>query len=313
MFDNILDAALSKWLQHTPSDSDHIVISSRIRLARNFRDTLFTNKNDGAALHHVDSIARGLVTTLKNSDNQDYYCISLDKLSDTERAILVEKHLISPVMAEKMPYRSLLVSDDASVAIMVNEEDHLRIQTMEAGLNLIDAFHHAERIDDAIDEKQPFAFNESFGYLTACPTNVGTGLRASVMLHLPALAMTGRINRLVRSIVQLGYSVRGLERKCRQTLVHNDKDGLEDHLWRSYGILRYARSISGQESLEKLSDVQLGVDLDILPTWSSDSFNELVAITRSNFLHKYMGKEEASPQERDNYRATVIREKLSQK
>ncbi len=148
---------------------------------------------------------------------------------------------------------------------------------------------------------------------------MGTGLRASVMLHLPALAMTGRINRLVRSIVQLGYSVRGLygegsealghiyqvsnqrtmgiseadtieqltkivegiiaeERKCRQTLVHNDKDGLEDHLWRSYGILRYARSISGQESLEKLSDVQLGVDLDILPTWSSDSFNELVAI-----------------------------------
>ena len=100
----------------------------------------------------------------------------------------MEKHLISPVMAEKMPYRSLLVSDDASVAIMVNEEDHLRIQTMEAGLNLIDAFHHAERIDDAIDEKQPFAFNESFGYLTACPTNVGTGLRASVMLHLPALA-----------------------------------------------------------------------------------------------------------------------------
>ena len=325
MFDNILDAALSKWLQHTPSDSDHIVISSRIRLARNFRDTLFTNKNDGAALHHVDSIARGLVTTLKDSDNQDYYCISLDKLSDTERAILVEKHLISPVMAEKMPYRSLLVSDDASVAIMVNEEDHLRIQTMEAGLNL-----------------------------TACPTNVGTGLRASVMLHLPALAMTGRINRLVRSIVQLGYSVRGLygegsdalghmyqvsnqrtmgiseadtieqltkivegiiaeERKCRQTLVHNDKDGLEDHLWRSYGILRYARSISGQESLEKLSDVQLGVDLNILPAWSNDSFNELVAITRPNFLLKYMGKEEISPQECDNYRAAVIREKLSQK
>lgn len=266
----------------------------------------------------------------------------------------MEKHLISPVMAEKMPYRSLLVSDDASVAIMVNEEDHLRIQTMEAGLNLIDAFHHAERIDDAIDEKQPFAFNESFGYLTACPTNVGTGLRASVMLHLPALAMTGRINRLVRSIVQLGYSVRGLygegsdalghmyqvsnqrtmgiseadtieqltkivegiiaeERKCRQTLVHNDKDGLEDHLWRSYGILRYARSISGQESLEKLSDVQLGVDLNILPAWSNDSFNELVAITRPNFLLKYMGKEEISPQECDNYRAAVIREKLSQK
>ena len=352
MFDNILDAALSKWLQHTPSDSDHIVISSRIRLARNFRDTLFTNKNDEVALHHVDSIARGLVTTLKDSDNQDYYSISLDKLSDIERAILVEKHLISPVMAEKMPYRSLLVSDDASVAIMVNEEDHLRIQTMEAGLNLMDAFHHAERIDNSIDEKQLFAFNESFGYLTACPTNVGTGLRASVMLHLPALAMTGRINRLVRSIVQLGYSVRGLygegsdalghmyqvsnqrtmgireadtieqltkivegiiaeERKSRQSLLHNDKEGLEDVLWRSYGVLQNARRVNGKEALTKLSDIQLGVDLNILPQWGKDSFNELVAITRPNFLSKYAGNDNLTDIERDSYRAKVIRQKLS--
>lgn len=351
MLNHILDAPLSDWLETNDSDGEHIVISSRIRLARNFDGLLFTNKQDESSLQQVDSIARGLVSTLSKVDNRNYFSISLDKLSDTERAILVEKHLISPAMAEKLPYRSLLIADDASVAIMVSEEDHLRIQAMEPGLRLIDAFNHANRIDDAIESKHTYAFHSKFGYLTACPTNVGTGMRASVMLHLPALAITGRINRLVRSIVQLGYSVRGLygegsealghiyqisnqrtlgaseldtieqlekivegiiaeERKCRQILLHNDKASLENRLWRSYGVLQYARLINGQEALEKISDVQLGIDLDILPIWEHTSFNELVSITRPNFLHKYMGRDNVTSNERDAYRATVIRQKL---
>ena len=167
---------------------------------------------------------------------------------------------------------------------MVNEEDHLRIQSMASGLQLQQAYDHAVQIDKAIEAKHPYAFDERFGYLTACPTNVGTGLRASVMLHLPALTMSGRITRLIRSIIQLGYSVRGLygegsealgaiyqisnqrtmgiseeatieqltkivegiiaeERKSRQSLLHNDKEGLEDVLWRSYGVLQYARRV----------------------------------------------------------------------
>lgn len=351
MLDHILDSPLSHWLKDSALNDEHIAISSRVRLARNFEGFLFTNKNDEHSLKEVDSIARGLISTLTKADNREYSSISLDKLSNTERSVLVEKHLISPVMAEKLPYRSLLVSNDASIAIMVNEEDHLRIQAMEPGFRVMDAFKHATAIDDAIESKYGYAFHEQFGYVTACPTNVGTGMRASVMLHLPALALTGRINRLVRSIVQLGYSVRGLygegsdalghiyqisnqrtlgdseldmieqlekivegiiaeERKYRQSLFHNDKAELEDRLWRSYGILQYARRIDGKEALEKLSDVQLGMDLGILPKWKAHSFNELVTITRPNFLNKYIGKDNITTNERDGYRATVIRQKL---
>ena len=349
MLDTILDSPLSQWLHHDTDVTDHIVISSRIRLARNFDGLLFTNCNDISALEKVNAISRGLLQPLKDADGHQYSNISLEQLSQSERAVLVEKHLMSPALEEHLPYRNLIVSDDAYIAIMVNEEDHLRIQSMAPGLKLQQAYNHAVQIDKA---KYPYAFDERFGYLTACPTNVGTGLRASVMLHLPALTLSGRITRLIRNIIQLGYSVRGLygegsealgciyqisnqrtmgiseeatieqlikivegiiaeERKSRQSLLHNDKEGLEDILWRSYGILQYARRVSGKEALSKLSDIQLGVDLEILPFWGKDTFNELVAITRPNFLSKYLGSENLTDTDRDSYRAKMIRQKLS--
>ena len=352
MLDTILDSPLSPWLQHDTDATDHIVISSRIRLARNFDGILFTNRNDTSSLEKVNIISRGLLQPLKEADGHQYSNINLEQLSERERAILVEKHLMSPALEEKLPYRNLVVSDDASIVIMVNEEDHLRIQSMVSGLRLQEAYEHAQTIDKAIEAKYPYAFDERFGYLTACPTNVGTGLRASVMLHLPALTISGRITRLIRSIIQLGYSVRGLygegsealgniyqisnqrtmgvseedtieqltkivegiiaeERKSRQSLLHNDKEGLEDVLWRSFGVLQYARRVNGKEALTKLSDIQLGVDLEILPSWSKDSFNELIAITRPNFLSKYAGNDDLTEIERDSYRAKVIRQKLS--
>ena len=352
MLDTILDSPLSPWLQHDTDATDYIVISSRIRLARNFDGILFTNRNDTSSLEKVNTISRGLLQPLKEADGHQYSNINLEQLSEHERAILVEKHLMSPALEEKLPYRSLVVSDDASIVIMVNEEDHLRIQSMVSGLRLQEAYEHAKKIDKAIEAKYPYAFDERFGYLTACPTNVGTGLRASVMLHLPALTISGRITRLIRSIIQLGYSVRGLygegsealgniyqisnqrtmgvseedtieqltkivegiiaeERKSRQSLLHNDKEGLEDVLWRSFGVLQYARRVNGKEALTKLSDIQLGVDLEILPPWGKDSFNELIAITRPNFLSKYAGNDDLTDIERDSYRAKVIRQKLS--
>ena len=352
MLDTILDTPLSPWLQLDTDATDHIVISSRIRLARNFDGILFTNRNDTSSLEKVNTISRGLLQPLKEADGHQYSNINLEQLSERERAILVEKHLMSPALEEKLPYRSLVVSDDASIVIMVNEEDHLRIQSMVSGLRLQEAYEHAKKIDKAIEAKYPYAFDERFGYLTACPTNVGTGLRASVMLHLPALTISGRITRLIRSIIQLGYSVRGLygegsealgniyqisnqrtmgvseedtieqltkivegiiaeERKSRQSLLHNDKEGLEDVLWRSFGVLQYACRVNGKEALTKLSDIQLGVDLEILPSWSKDSFNELIAITRPNFLSKYAGNDDLTEIERDSYRAKVIRQKLS--
>lgn len=352
MLDTILDSPLSSWLQLDTDATDHIVISSRIRLARNFDGILFTNRNDMSSLEKVNTISRGLLQPLKEADGHQYSNINLEQLSERERAILVEKHLMSPALEEKLPYRNLVVSDDASIVIMVNEEDHLRIQSMVSGLRLEVAYERILKIDKTIEEKYPYAFDERFGYLTACPTNVGTGLRASVMLHLPALTISGKITRLIRSIIQLGYSVRGLygegsealgniyqisnqrtmgtseedtieqltkivegiiaeERKSRQLLLHNDKEGLEDVLWRSYGVLQNARRVNGKEALTKLSDIQLGVDLNILPQWGKDSFNELIAITRPNFLSKYAGNDNLTDIERDSYRAKVIRQKLS--
>ena len=210
MLDTILDSPLSQWLCQDTEATDHIVISSRIRLARNFDDILFTNREDTVSLEKVNTISRGLLPILKKADGHQYTNISLEQLSQSERAVLVEKHLMSPALEEQLPYRNLIVSDDAYIAIMVNEEDHLRIQSMASGLKLQQAYNHAVQIDKAIEEKYPYAFDERFGYLTACPTNVGTGLRASVMLHLPALTLSGRITRLIRNIIQLGYSVRGL-------------------------------------------------------------------------------------------------------
>lgn len=352
MLDTILDSPLSSWLQLDTDATDHIVISSRIRLARNFDGILFTNRNDMSSLEKVNTISRGLLLPLKEADGHQYSNINLEQLSERERAILVEKHLMSPALEEKLPYRNLVVSDDASIVIMVNEEDHLRIQSMVSGLRLEEAYERILKIDKTIEDKYPYAFDERFGYLTACPTNVGTGLRASVMLHLPALTISGKITRLIRSIIQLGYSVRGLygegsealgniyqisnqrtmgtseedtieqltkivegiiaeERKSRQLLLHNDKEGLEDVLWRSYGVLQNARRVNGKEALTKLSDIQLGVDLNILPQWGKDSFNELIAITRPNFLSKYAGNDNLTDIERDSYRAKVIRQKLS--
>lgn len=352
MLDTILDSPLSSWLQLDMDATDHIVISSRIRLARNFDGILFTNRNNMSSLEKVNTISRGLLQPLKEADGHQYSNINLEQLSERERAILVEKHLMSPALEEKLPYRNLVVSDDASIVIMVNEEDHLRIQSMVSGLRLEVAYERILKIDKAIEGKYPYAFDEQFGYLTACPTNVGTGLRASVMLHLPALTISGKITRLIRSIIQLGYSVRGLygegsealgniyqisnqrtmgtseedtieqltkivegiiaeERKSRQLLLHNDKEGLEDVLWRSYGVLQNARRVNGKEALTKLSDIQLGVDLNILPQWGKDSFNELIAITRPNFLSKYAGNDNLTDIERDSYRAKVIRQKLS--
>lgn len=209
MLEKILDAPIHNWMESNDTQ-ETIVFSTRVRLARNFKDLLFTNLNNEKSLQEMDQMMRSILQDLKKVDAYEYGNISMDKLSETDRAILVEKHLISPMLADNPRYRSLVVREDGAVAIMVNEEDHLRIQVMESGLQLQKALQHAIVIDDAIEQKHDYAFSEQFGYLTACPTNVGTGLRASVMVHLPALVMTNRINRIIRGIIQLGCSVRGL-------------------------------------------------------------------------------------------------------
>lgn len=350
--DNLLDKPLNPWMMGGGPDGD-IVLSSRVRLARNLEGVPFPGRADAKALAAVVEEARRSVADLGGADSHVYMYVAMDKLSPLERNVLVEKHIISPHHAEEPAHRALVVRDDAAVSIMVNEEDHLRIQCLVPGLNLAEALALADRVDDVLEARLTFAYGEQAGYLTACPTNTGTGLRASVMMHLPALVLTKQIGRITAAATQLGLAVRGLygegteaignifqisnqltlghseqeiienlqaiarqvveqERAARQALAAGSPDALADRVWRAYGVLRYARTISGQEALNLLSEVRLGIDLKIITGVGAGVFNELLVATRPNFLQKIAGRAEVEPAERDRLRAQLIREKIKE-
>jgi protein arginine kinase len=328
-----------------------IALSSRIRLARNLCGIPFPNRAADGQLAEVVGQLRGAVDYLKTSDNLNYMFIEMDKLPSLDRNVLVEKHIVSPHYVEHSEHRALIVRDDAVVSIMVNEEDHLRIQCMKPGLNLDDALALANQVDDAVEAKQDIAFNEQMGYLTACPTNLGTGLRASVMVHLPALVITRQINRILNAFTQLGLAIRGLygegteasgnifqisnqltlgyteqgiienlksvaqqvvanERTARNFLLRQSTSALADRVWRAYGVLSFARSMSGQEALTLISDVRLGIDLKIIDEVPACLFNELLVTTRPNYLQKLADKIGIKADDRDHLRAQVIRDTI---
>ncbi|MGB9678893.1 MAG: protein arginine kinase [Thermoanaerobacteraceae bacterium] len=198
-------------------DTD-VVMSSRIRLARNIKDIPFPSIiDDESSLKVINIVKNTLIGN--NSDKagnfKEYY---IGKLDVIERQSLVEKHLISPDLSQNTKNGYVLIKDDNSVSIMVNEEDHVRIQCILKGLRLNDAWDIADRIDDLIEENTDYAFDEKIGYLTACPTNVGTGLRASVMVHLPSLTITGQLNNILNSVSKIGMAVRGLYGEGSQVL-----------------------------------------------------------------------------------------------
>lgn len=207
--ERFISEAISPWMKETGPDDD-IVLSSRIRLARNLDEYTFpilTRKHDGeAVLNNVKS------HVAKHTDDE-LAKLELLLMKETERIqkqVLVEKHLISPHLANDTSYGAVLLSEDESVSIMINEEDHIRIQHLASGLKLKDVFERSNDIDDLLEETLDFAFDEKRGYLTSCPTNVGTGMRASVMMHLPALVLSQQLNRIVPAINQLGLVVRGI-------------------------------------------------------------------------------------------------------
>jgi protein arginine kinase len=185
-----------------------IVISSRVRAARNIKGHTFpclaSDEETAAVLEKISSV-------MVVKENFAEFCYwPMEQISDLEKQVLVEKHLISPFLARESKYGALFLRQDEAVSIMINEEDHLRIQAILPGLQLEEAWREAGLYDDLLEGELEYAFDEHFGYLTACPTNMGTGLRASVMLHLPALIMSGQINRFLGALSQVGLTVRGL-------------------------------------------------------------------------------------------------------
>jgi protein arginine kinase len=200
---------MSKWYIDAGPDSD-IVVSSRVRLARNFEEYPFPQRSSTEDQQKIiDETCHALFTGNPELERR-LTLILFKELQPIQRQVLVEKHLVSKELAESSLETGALISDDEQISIMINEEDHLRIQCLTAGMQLDKAFALCNSIDDTIAEKIDYAFHDKIGYLTSCPTNVGTAIRVSIMLHLPALTMTGYIRAFLESCGKLGLAVRGL-------------------------------------------------------------------------------------------------------
>ncbi|ENH95884.1 ATP:guanido phosphotransferase [Gracilibacillus halophilus YIM-C55.5] len=348
--EQFINEAISPWLKQDGPDSD-IVMSSRIRLARNIEQIPFPIVASQDELEGVLHFVQNHFNHQSFEHYKNLEFVQINELTTTEKQVLVEKHLISPHLANKSNDGAALISKSEQLSIMINEEDHVRMQLYFPGLQLEKALEEAFQIDDWLEEKLDYAFDEHRGYLTSCPTNVGTGMRASVMMHLPALSMTQKMNQMIPAINQLGLVVRGIygegsealgnifqisnqitlgrseqdiienlksvvqklieqERHARAVLMDQSELALEDKVYRSYGVLERSRIIESKETATCLSDVQLGIDLGIITNISKSILNELMVLTQPAFLQQYAGKTLA-PQERDVFRASLIRERLT--
>lgn len=328
------------WYLTNGPESD-VVISTRIRFARNIKDINFINKCDNEDLEKILNIAKEKLS----SKELKFY--RLNDMDDITRLSLVEKHCISPdILRKGIDSTGILINDNENISIMVNEEDHLRIQVISSGLQLENNLNLAHKYDEEISKKIKYAYSEKYGYLTSCPTNVGTGMRASVMLHLPALTMTRRIGKVLDVMNKIGINVRGIygegtdsegnmyqisnkvslgltceeivqnlntviekiivqERNARKYLSEKGID-FEDRICRAYGILANARKMSSKECNKLVSDVKLGIDLGIITNVSPEKINKLNIYTKPASLQKYLG-EVLTQEERDIKRCEVIK------
>ena len=339
---------MSNWYVQTGKDSD-IVISSRIRLARNIKGIPFTTKCKPEDLEKVINIMNNEV----NSLGYGLKLFIMDKIDNVTKLSLIEKHLISPEFVAKTEnsitqnLKAILLNDDENICIMVNKEDHLRIQVFSAGLDLENLKNLIVEIDEKIDEACHYSCDRKYGYLTTCPTNVGTGMKVSVMVHLPALTITGNINKVLQIVNSFGMNIRGLYGEGTQSLgniyqISNNQSlgltedeivknlniitskiieqerlarknltkeplELEDRICRSYGILTNARKLTSEECLKLWSDVKLGMDLGIIEGLTDLKVNKIRINSQSGNLQKYLGNN-LNAYERDIERPKIIKQ-----
>ena len=336
---------MSKWYNSCGNQSD-TVISTRIRLARNIADMPFPSRMSAQQRKEVNLAVKEAIICDSEAAKR-YKYIEMDTLPDITVMSMVERHIISPEFAKARDNKALILSDDESVSIMLCEEDHIRIQVMRSGLSLDEAYAEADRIDDLLGEKLNYAFNERLGYLTECPTNLGTGLRASLMLHLPALEMSGAVNRLASTVSKIGLTIRGtygegtkasasmyqlsnqvtlgisekaaienLKSIAAQAMAQEksarenlDKLALEDSAYRALGTLKFARILSGDEFMKLISRVRLGVATGVVESIPLEKIEELIIDAGAATLQANAGEPLDAP-ERDRLRAKIIRERL---
>lgn len=261
-----ISKAVSSWMSQDGPDSD-IVLSSRIRLARNLDNTLFPTVASNEELRAIIQLFEDQFSNHPFAENDKFELLKMNELQAIEKRVLVEKHLVSPYLAEDSTFGACFLSENEKVSIMINEEDHIRIQCLFPGLQLSKALNAANEFDDWLEQHVDYAFDEKRGYLTSCPTNVGTGLRASVMMHLPALILTQQMNRIVPAINQLGLVVRGIYGEGSEalgnifqisnqiTLGKSEKDIVDD--LKSVVEQLITQERSAREALLKTSNIQL--------------------------------------------------------
>lgn len=335
---------MSKWYIEKGDQGD-VVLSTRIRLARNLDEFPFPSRLDAEGKNRVNSLIK---TALFENDSKDFSYIEMKDLTRRQAVSLAERHLISPEFAAKKDGSALMLSGDEGVSIMLCEEDHIRLQVMKAGLALEEAFDIADKLDSLLDSKLSYAFDDRIGYLTACPTNLGTAMRASVMLHLPALTRCGQISRLASTVSKLGLTIRGAygegsratgdiyqisnqitlgiteetaianlksivlqlvgqERAAAAKMVKNPAD--EDKIFRAYGILKHARLLTTDEFMELASLVRLGAARGILDV-NIEKINELIVNMQPATVSAANENADTAP-ERDKIRAAAVREALA--
>ena len=332
--------------QHGPND--RIVMSSRVRLARNLRDFAFPGwAKKPERVKILEAILPAVSALPEMSDS---FAEAMDNLTALDKQVLVERHLISREHAAKNVGSGLVLNREESFCVMINEEDHLRMQALRPGFQIREAWNAIDRLDSALEKKLNYAFDNELGYLTACPTNLGTGIRVSAMLHLPGLVLAEQINPIIQSVNKLGLAVRGLygegtealgnifqvsnqmtlgesetaiverlekvlsqiiehEENARQTLLEKMKKVVFNHVGRAYGILANAHSISSKETMNLLSLLRLGIDLGSFPGTGRALVDELFLTTQPAHLQKQVS-DKLSAEERDLIRADMVRERL---
>jgi protein arginine kinase len=327
---------------------DRIVMSSRVRLARNLKEAAFPGWAKKGERVRVLDLIRPAIQALP--EMKDCFAESMDNLSTLDKQILVERHLISREHAAKSAGSGLVLNREENLCFMINEEDHLRMQALRPGLQIRQAWMAIDQADSLLEKRLDYAFTGDLGYLTACPTNLGTGIRVSAMLHLPGLVLAEQINPIIQSVNKLGLAVRGLygegtealgnvfqvsnqmtlgesesaiverlekvlaqiiehEENARGSLLEKKPKMVFNHIGRAYGILANAHSISSKETMNLLSLMRLGIDVGLFPGVDRSLVDELFVMTQPAHLQK-QHSEKLSAEERDLIRADMVRDRL---
>ncbi len=319
---------MKKWYENKAEE--RVVISSRVRLARNLSEYHFAGKMKDKECEALTQRVRGMAAAFEGKEGMKYYSCSVNKLSELEKTSLSEWSIISEHLAKKRQETALVLSEDEGISIMVNEEDHIRIQAVAPGENLEAAYARAMQVDECLEELG-YAYDERYGYLTTSPLNVGTGMRASFLVFLPAITMAGKIQKLADEIGKYGVMIHGIsgegtktqgylyrilnrktlgctereiienlrqilgevadqEQRYREYLCSTNADEIEDKVYRSFGVLRYAKKISTEDALALLAQIKLGRDMGMLKVNPDlNLYEQMIRIQPAN-LQKICGK-----------------------